>query len=776
MEIFSKNRVKVLSLFIMTLSAFCVSNFTAFGTASIPMIKNPDWEWDISGNLENDTYYYWIEEKIVNNSVIEQDWEVDYFGVGIVNNYNSTYEGNETDVLDLQYLIYNNNTRTYEVNTSKTLEIHFNETNKIYAMNYSTFDGYLSPNLMLPFVLPLNVSGIDRLNVTLLSDILINDTANSSTLNKTFGIDNVVNVDEVNNTFALNSFLHIGSYYNATFNSSGILESALINVTTQDINGNNYTYYWNVTKLMFIKPQALIYENRLGVYNESLYGSHVKFDMESPELVFQNGSYFIEMRANESRRNEWNNTWEFIDNRSLGVSNNTNLSFSNDFLVNFIFPIGTNGEDVIDLFSEKAQFLDIRSSNGFSFDFKSSTTNNYLRGSLTESGILFNLTFFIQGSGQQFNLVDIDPLQLIHQPENFSESINVDDYYIYHFLDNTYQHEYGCFRITDIGEIQVQHPWGKFNMSTINSTFYKWSETTRRWTNVTTGPFGYQIKYLATYWQDEVYLPPTSFDVADSFYNLVVNDREDYFNFIKNVTFGYFNFDEAVFDQRIDRTSYTMGNSANATQYLYMEFNSQGILTEFDANITGLLTLHMVKIGSVVLPNNGLPTINLVSYINLTSEDGGVNIFVGVNNPDGNGDVRVLWDFGDGTTEEGGFAITHVYENNGTYTVKIRVIDPNWDEVTTTIDVTILIGDQIGGDGEPEPEPQGLAWWIWTLIVGGAVAGVSILVFYLQRAGIIKIGRSQDLPPYDEKLSLEECGEAGFIINDDGECIPFQNE
>ena len=49
----------------------------------------------------------------------------------------------------------------------------------------------------------------------------------------------------------------------------------------------------------------------------------------------------------------------------------------------------------------------------------------------------------------------------------------------------------------------------------------------------------------------------------------------------------------------------------------------------------------------------------------------------------------ILWDFGDGTTASGTLTPTHVYADNGTYTVKLTVTDSDQQSTTDTLTVTV---------------------------------------------------------------------------------------
>ncbi|MFA4136500.1 MULTISPECIES: collagenase [unclassified Brevibacillus] len=74
----------------------------------------------------------------------------------------------------------------------------------------------------------------------------------------------------------------------------------------------------------------------------------------------------------------------------------------------------------------------------------------------------------------------------------------------------------------------------------------------------------------------------------------------------------------------------------------------------------------------------------------------------GSSDPDGS-IVSYLWEFGDGTTSSDANP-THVYENQGEYTVKLRVTDDKG--AVTAKSMTIAIEEQGGEIGEKEQEPN----------------------------------------------------------------------
>ncbi|MED1781222.1 collagenase [Brevibacillus fortis] len=74
----------------------------------------------------------------------------------------------------------------------------------------------------------------------------------------------------------------------------------------------------------------------------------------------------------------------------------------------------------------------------------------------------------------------------------------------------------------------------------------------------------------------------------------------------------------------------------------------------------------------------------------------------GSSDPDGS-IVSYLWEFGDGTNS-GDANPTHVYENHGEYTVKLRVTDDKG--AVTAKSITITIEEQGGEIGEREQEPN----------------------------------------------------------------------
>src|SRR5438874_3132621 len=55
--------------------------------------------------------------------------------------------------------------------------------------------------------------------------------------------------------------------------------------------------------------------------------------------------------------------------------------------------------------------------------------------------------------------------------------------------------------------------------------------------------------------------------------------------------------------------------------------------------------------------------------------------------PDG---VRIQWDFGDGTPEAAGPAVSHAFPRSGTFTVTQTVVDPDGQKRSTTAKVTVL--------------------------------------------------------------------------------------
>ncbi len=53
--------------------------------------------------------------------------------------------------------------------------------------------------------------------------------------------------------------------------------------------------------------------------------------------------------------------------------------------------------------------------------------------------------------------------------------------------------------------------------------------------------------------------------------------------------------------------------------------------------------------------------------------------------------ANIIWEFGDGRPEENGASVNHVYTNSGTYTVRVRVIQPNGCFITLTQTTTVTI-------------------------------------------------------------------------------------
>lgn len=71
---------------------------------------------------------------------------------------------------------------------------------------------------------------------------------------------------------------------------------------------------------------------------------------------------------------------------------------------------------------------------------------------------------------------------------------------------------------------------------------------------------------------------------------------------------------------------------------------------------------------------NARPTIRVIDG-DLTSAERTVRLEAVVVDPGANDDLAYTWDFGDGTTKEGGKVVSHTYETSGTYVLRLTVSD-----------------------------------------------------------------------------------------------------
>lgn len=87
---------------------------------------------------------------------------------------------------------------------------------------------------------------------------------------------------------------------------------------------------------------------------------------------------------------------------------------------------------------------------------------------------------------------------------------------------------------------------------------------------------------------------------------------------------------------------------------------------------------------------------------NQTVNEGDTVSFSGSFSDPGSGDTHTIeWDFGDSTTASGTLTPTHVYGDNGNYTVSLRVTDDDGDWDTDTLTVTVNNVEPIADAGGP---------------------------------------------------------------------------
>ncbi len=110
---------------------------------------------------------------------------------------------------------------------------------------------------------------------------------------------------------------------------------------------------------------------------------------------------------------------------------------------------------------------------------------------------------------------------------------------------------------------------------------------------------------------------------------------------------------------------------------------------------------------TVQVSNEG-PTIDWISQDGPVPEVSPVNLSASASDP-GDDPLTYTWDFGDGSPDETGQSVTHVYADDGTWQVTLTVDDGDGGVATGTVDVvvtnsapaiTALVGDGAGALGE----------------------------------------------------------------------------
>ena len=109
----------------------------------------------------------------------------------------------------------------------------------------------------------------------------------------------------------------------------------------------------------------------------------------------------------------------------------------------------------------------------------------------------------------------------------------------------------------------------------------------------------------------------------------------------------------------------------------------------------------------LVTVSNLPPTVN--AGPDQTKDEGQTVAFDGAFTDPGVLDTHtILWDFGDGTTVAGSLTPSHVYADNGTYTVRLTVTDNDGDSGTDTLIVTVNnVAPTIGDVGPIQPVAEG---------------------------------------------------------------------
>ncbi|MGL5922085.1 PKD domain-containing protein, partial [Chroococcidiopsis sp.] len=90
----------------------------------------------------------------------------------------------------------------------------------------------------------------------------------------------------------------------------------------------------------------------------------------------------------------------------------------------------------------------------------------------------------------------------------------------------------------------------------------------------------------------------------------------------------------------------------------------------------------------IVTVNNAAPVINALTGDTNVKEGDTATFSINATDP-GNDPLTITWDFGDGTDPVSGENVTHVFNNNGNYTVTVTVTDDEGVATTSSMDVTV---------------------------------------------------------------------------------------
>jgi len=644
-----------------------------------------DFEWTIE---ESDFVAYLIEESF---NGIEQT-RIIGFNASRIYHATNPYR----DVLDMSMYYYDEDTNSFINDNSRNISFSFRVLLTTYASFYIDDTDADFNTTYVPFVLPHYKTNDNYVNEYIMNSMYQN--GHYAYLNMTereYG-------SNINGPFIKlwNPFQEI--YSNMTFNSTnGYLESAKVKLKDITIDGENYDIIQSYTRLYtmdrfmqnrkndFIYPKGttseLVYE--VAFDNGDFTDYNFRYIAESIDMI---NTGFGEQYARSITYYNYTSS----SNVELGIGNDDNyfkpLVYGSDFPITLIYQSDITPHDLSKIYAnyyiDHLGLYDTLIETTKEMRLVNSSNDNYFIIQLTSYGIVNEFIIDSITCKLHYKLKDI--------VSDINWTVDIGDRLIYKWSNDTLNWKYSRFEVNSIEFGFVESFNNQFDIASVVFAKHKeWDIETSIWKNAD-DPWGYSNSIIGSENIIQI-LFPNSYSPNILFSNDTTGQMIE--NKFGNSFFRPNGLDIITFTEH----SYSAKNSGN--EFFNVRWDNQGIVINLNYSMNINSVDYRITMDRILDPTT-LPGEHLSGdfQINII---GDLLIRV-VALPESTAEVlSIEWDMGDGKICATSLVVIRQYEEEGNYTITLRILNDNDEEIVITKVVNLVHTNTTNDDDTWDDDP-----------------------------------------------------------------------